>query len=93
MFFFLALRIHLSESTRVLLQQWGTFAVERRGEVELKGRGRMLTHWLLHCSETEAVLSQGPVPSQQYPILFPALPQAMSIHAPYLVVETPTLAA
>ncbi|XP_026320713.1 atrial natriuretic peptide receptor 1-like [Hyposmocoma kahamanoa] len=87
------LRIHLSESTRVLLQQWGTFAVERRGEVELKGRGRMLTHWLLHCSETEAVLSQGPVPSQQYPILFPALPQAMSIHAPYLVVETPTLAA
>ncbi|XP_013174643.1 PREDICTED: atrial natriuretic peptide receptor 2-like, partial [Papilio xuthus] len=45
------LRIHLSESTRALLEQWGTFTVERRGEVELKGRGRMLTHWLLRCSE------------------------------------------
>ncbi|XP_041984749.1 atrial natriuretic peptide receptor 1 [Aricia agestis] len=87
------LRIHLSESTRALLDQWGTFVVERRGEVELKGRGRMLTHWLLHCSEESRPLAQSPQPLQ-YPILFPTLPQPM-IHTPYLVVEPtiPTLAA
>lgn len=57
---FPALRIHLSETTRALLEQWGTFVVESRGEVELKGRGRMLTHWLLQCSEPEArLLTQG----------------------------------
>ncbi|XP_050550728.1 atrial natriuretic peptide receptor 1 [Spodoptera frugiperda] len=89
------LRIHLSENTRALLDQWGTFVVERRGEVELKGRGRMLTHWLLHCSEPEArPPTQGLQPPPQYPILFPALPQpALSLQVPYLVVEPPTLAA
>ncbi|XP_046970179.1 atrial natriuretic peptide receptor 1 [Vanessa cardui] len=88
------LRIHLSENTRILLEQWGTFVVERRGEVELKGRGRMLTHWLLHCSEQEArLVAQGPQPPPQYPILFPTLPQPPILHTPYLVVDTPTLAA
>ncbi|KAF9422311.1 hypothetical protein HW555_001901 [Spodoptera exigua] len=89
------LRIHLSENTRALLDQWGTFVVERRGEVELKGRGRMLTHWLLHCSEPEArPPTQGLQPPPQYPILFPTLPQpALSLQVPYLVVEPPTLAA
>ncbi|XP_063540737.1 atrial natriuretic peptide receptor 1 [Cydia strobilella] len=89
------LRIHLSESTRALLDQWGTFVVERRGEVELKGRGRMLTHWLLHCSEPEArPLAAGPQPPPQYPILFPAMPQpTIAQHIPYLVVDPPTLAA
>ncbi|XP_037295323.1 receptor-type guanylate cyclase gcy-28 [Manduca sexta] len=88
------LRIHLSESTRALLEQWGTFVVERRGEVELKGRGQMLTHWLLHCSEPEArPLTQGPQQPPQYPILFPTLPQPAMLQVPYLVVEPPTLAA
>ncbi|CAH2042612.1 unnamed protein product, partial [Iphiclides podalirius] len=87
------LRIHLSESTRALLEQWGTFVVERRGEVELKGRGRMLTHWLLQCSEKEARQTGPAAPPPQYPILFPALPQPMPMHAPYIVVEQPTLAA
>ncbi|XP_045777182.1 atrial natriuretic peptide receptor 1 [Maniola jurtina] len=89
------LRIHLSENTRALLDQWGTFVVERRGEVELKGRGRMLSHWLLHCSEPEArLLAPSPQPPPQYPILFTALPQAtMTIHTPYLVVDPPTIAA
>ncbi|CAB3251122.1 unnamed protein product [Arctia plantaginis] len=89
------LRIHLSENTRSLLEQWGTFVVERRGEVELKGRGRMITYWLLHCSEPETrSLSQGPQPPPQYPILFPGLPQpTLSLQVPYLVVDPPTLAA
>ncbi|CAG5029889.1 unnamed protein product [Parnassius apollo] len=90
----IALRIHLSESTRALLEQWGTFIVERRGEVELKGRGRMLTHWLLHCSEPEPrQVGQSTLPPPQYPILFPALPQPIAIHTPYIVVEQSTLAA
>lgn len=94
-FTLLALRIHLSENTRSLLEQWGTFVVERRGEVELKGRGRMITYWLLHCSEPETrSLSQGPQPPPQYPILFPGLPQpTLSLQVPYLVVDPPTLAA
>lgn len=90
-----ALRIHLSESTRALLEQWGTFAVERRGDVELKGRGRMLTHWLLHCSEPEtrppAPEPQPPPP--QYPILFPPPIPQPSMPLPYLVVEPATIAA
>ncbi|XP_038211303.1 atrial natriuretic peptide receptor 1 [Zerene cesonia] len=86
------LRIHLSESTRALLAQWGTFEVERRGDVELKGRGRMLTHWLLHCSEPGARPLPAPPPPPHYPILFPAAPPPL-LHAPYLVVDPPTLAA
>ncbi|KAJ0173980.1 hypothetical protein K1T71_010126 [Dendrolimus kikuchii] len=88
------LRIHLSESTKVLLDQWGTFVVERRGEVELKGRGRMLTHWLVQCSEpADRPTGQGLQPPQHYPILFPTLPQPPILQVPYLVVEPPTLAA
>ncbi|KPJ10473.1 Atrial natriuretic peptide receptor 1 [Papilio machaon] len=86
------LRIHLSESTRVLLEQWGTFTVERRGEVELKGRGRMLTHWLLRCSEPAPHQAGPPAPPPHYPILFPALPQPIALHTPYIVVEQPTIA-
>ncbi|CAG9133951.1 unnamed protein product [Plutella xylostella] len=87
-----ALRIHLSESTRALLEQWGTFVVERRGEVELKGRGRMLTHWLTQCSETPSRAASGQ-PPPQYPILFPAplpQPQPAILHTPYLLVDPPT---
>ncbi|XP_013162487.1 PREDICTED: atrial natriuretic peptide receptor 2 [Papilio xuthus] len=86
------LRIHLSESTRALLEQWGTFTVERRGEVELKGRGRMLTHWLLRCSEPAPHQAGPPAPPPHYPILFPALPQPIALHTPYIVVEQPTIA-
>ncbi|CAG4947824.1 unnamed protein product [Colias eurytheme] len=45
------LRIHLSESTRALLTQWGTFEVERRGDVELKGLAA-------HAHSTRALLTQ-----------------------------------
>ncbi|GBP68598.1 Atrial natriuretic peptide receptor 1 [Eumeta japonica] len=88
------LRIHLSESTRRLLEQWGTFVVERRGEVELKGRGMMLTHWLLNCSEPESrPPALGPQLTPHYPILFPPTIAAAPMLQPYLVVEPATLAA
>ncbi|KAK5855546.1 hypothetical protein PBY51_005642 [Eleginops maclovinus] len=42
-----ALRIHVSEATREVLQEFGCFRLQLRGEVELKGKGSMRTYWLL----------------------------------------------
>jgi len=43
----LPLKIHISETTRAALLVWGTFVIELRGEVEMKGKGVMKTYWLL----------------------------------------------
>ena len=42
----LPLKIHCSERTQASLEQWGTFVMELRGEVEMKGKGKMKTYWL-----------------------------------------------
>ncbi|TDH15597.1 hypothetical protein EPR50_G00010540 [Perca flavescens] len=42
-----ALKIHVSEATRDVLQDFGSFRLQLRGEVEMKGKGRMRTYWLL----------------------------------------------
>ncbi|XP_048576329.1 atrial natriuretic peptide receptor 1 isoform X2 [Nematostella vectensis] len=42
-----ALRIHISEDTKRILDQLGGFVVEGRGEVYLKGKGNMHTYWLV----------------------------------------------
>ena len=42
-----ALKIHLSGATAKLLQSYQTFQLEARGELEIKGKGRMTTFWLL----------------------------------------------
>ena len=39
-------RIHCSAATAKLLQTFGTFQVEERGELEVKGKGKMTTFWL-----------------------------------------------
>nr|XP_027204126.1 atrial natriuretic peptide receptor 1-like [Dermatophagoides pteronyssinus] len=39
-------RIHISESTKKLLDTFGTFTILPRGEVEVKGKGVMVTYWL-----------------------------------------------
>ncbi len=36
-----------SETTKGLLDQFGTFQTESRGEVEMKGKGKLKTFWLL----------------------------------------------
>ncbi|XP_034234224.1 LOW QUALITY PROTEIN: atrial natriuretic peptide receptor 1 [Thrips palmi] len=41
-----ALRIHVSAATKALLDTFETFELECRGEVEMKGKGRMTTYWL-----------------------------------------------
>ncbi|XP_016969307.1 atrial natriuretic peptide receptor 1 isoform X4 [Drosophila rhopaloa] len=41
-----ALKIHISETTKVALDEFGTFVTTRRGFVPMKGKGEMLTYWL-----------------------------------------------
>lgn len=42
-----ALKIHVSPDTKVLLDTFGTFQLECRGEVAMKGKGILVTYWLL----------------------------------------------
>lgn len=42
-----ALKIHVSEATRQVLQDFTGFQLQLRGEIEVKGKGRMRTYWLL----------------------------------------------
>ena len=44
-----ALKIHISESTKLILDSFETFVTEPRGEIPIKGKGTMNTYWL--CSE------------------------------------------
>ncbi|CAF0889963.1 unnamed protein product [Rotaria sordida] len=41
------LRIHISPCTKALLDKFQTFITKSRGQVNLKGKGEMLTYWLL----------------------------------------------
>ena len=47
MFVCAALKIHVSEATRQVLQEFSCFQLQLRGEIEMKGKGRMRTYWLL----------------------------------------------
>ncbi|XP_028025177.1 atrial natriuretic peptide receptor 1 [Bombyx mandarina] len=42
-----ALKIHVSPDTKALLDTFGTFHLECRGEVAMKGKGILVTYWLL----------------------------------------------
>uniref|UniRef100_A0A8D2CHT8 Guanylate cyclase n=1 Tax=Sus scrofa TaxID=9823 RepID=A0A8D2CHT8_PIG len=42
-----ALKIHLSSETRAVLEEFGGFELELRGDVEMKGKGKVRTYWLL----------------------------------------------
>ncbi|XP_054277953.1 atrial natriuretic peptide receptor 1-like [Macrosteles quadrilineatus] len=73
------LRIHVSEATKEILDKFGTFQLELRGEVELKGKGRMVTYWLIGCTEPDP-RPPTPLPSHSentdvnpYPLIFPEL--------------------
>ncbi|XP_042913598.1 atrial natriuretic peptide receptor 1 [Parasteatoda tepidariorum] len=43
----LPLKIHVSSSTKEILDAFNTFKLELRGEVEMKGKGKQTTYWLL----------------------------------------------
>ncbi|GFT42760.1 atrial natriuretic peptide receptor 1, partial [Nephila pilipes] len=40
------LKIHVSSSTKEVLDTFKTFRLELRGEVEMKGKGKQTTYWL-----------------------------------------------
>ena len=42
-------KIHMSASTAQLLHTFSLFLVKERGELEIKGKGEMVTYWL--CGE------------------------------------------
>nr|XP_020666428.1 atrial natriuretic peptide receptor 1 isoform X1 [Pogona vitticeps] len=42
-----ALKIHLSAATKSILEEFGCFELELRGDVEMKGKGKLRTYWLL----------------------------------------------
>lgn len=42
-----ALKIHVSSATRDVLLEFNCFQLELRGDVEMKGKGKMRTYWLL----------------------------------------------
>ena len=52
-----ALKIHISEKTKLALDEFGTFITTKRGYVPMKGKGEMLTFWL-----------EGEVPKVESPI-------------------------
>lgn len=39
-------KIHCSEATAALLAPTGLFDVSRRGQIEVKGKGKMTTYWI-----------------------------------------------
>lgn len=41
-----ALKIHMSHTTKQILDSFGTFDMEMRGFVSVKGKGEMMTFWL-----------------------------------------------
>ncbi|XP_023219656.1 atrial natriuretic peptide receptor 1-like isoform X1 [Centruroides sculpturatus] len=43
----LPLKIHVSSQTKEALDMFGCFNIELRGEVEMKGKGKLVTYWLL----------------------------------------------
>ncbi|CAG2105133.1 unnamed protein product [Medioppia subpectinata] len=41
------LKIHISPSTKSVLDLFGTFVLEARGDIPIKGKGTMKTYWLI----------------------------------------------
>ncbi|MEQ2312599.1 Nitrogen permease regulator 2, partial [Ameca splendens] len=41
------LKIHVSSATKEVLDEFGYFDLQLRGDVEMKGKGKMRTYWLL----------------------------------------------
>ncbi|KAM4600545.1 atrial natriuretic peptide receptor 1-like [Polymixia lowei] len=48
-----ALKIHVSSASRDVLQDFNSFQLELRGDVNIKGKGKMTTYWLLGESDSQ----------------------------------------
>ncbi|XP_068586030.1 atrial natriuretic peptide receptor 1 [Cebidichthys violaceus] len=48
-----ALKIHVSAATRDVLLEFNCFLLEPRGDIDVKGKGKMTTYWLLGESDSQ----------------------------------------
>ena len=48
-----ALKIHVSATTRDVLMEFNCFQLELRGDLDIKGKGKMTTYWLLGESDSQ----------------------------------------
>ncbi|XP_072249554.1 atrial natriuretic peptide receptor 1-like [Leuresthes tenuis] len=48
-----ALKIHVSAATRDVLMEFNCFQLELRGDLDIKGKGKMTTYWLLGESDSQ----------------------------------------
>lgn len=53
----------MSDAAKQILDKFGTFRLELRGDVELKGKGIVTTYWLVNCTEQDA---RPPTPLKTY---------------------------
>lgn len=53
-------RIHLSQTTCDLLEKAGSYCIEPRGPIEIKGKGLMNTYWLLGKKGFDKILPTPP---------------------------------
>ncbi|KAL5019919.1 hypothetical protein ScPMuIL_002811 [Solemya velum] len=42
-----AMKIHASQSFKTILETFGSFLIEKRGDIEIKGKGTMTTYWII----------------------------------------------
>ncbi|XP_060537120.1 atrial natriuretic peptide receptor 2-like isoform X2 [Cylas formicarius] len=78
----LPLRIHVSTATKQILDEVGLFKMELRGEVEMKGKGKVITYWLNGEEEGNRFLCE-PVylPKLQAPPGRPSTPRPRSVYS------------
>ncbi|XP_071762857.2 guanylate cyclase 2G [Centroberyx gerrardi] len=58
----LPLKIHISQSTADILDEIGSFVLEERGEIEIKGKGCQKTYWLLNKHGFNPLVAHGSPP-------------------------------
>lgn len=46
-----ALKIHISAQVKEMLERLGGYETEERGQIELKGKGKVTTYWLIGANE------------------------------------------
>ena len=62
------LKIHISPTVNAELKRLGGYITEERGEIEMKGKGKVTTYWLLGQTEEVPIRKKHPAASQLKPL-------------------------